>query len=69
MRCDCCNNILSDYEATLKFKGSGEYSNMCTTCIKELPDDIEFIRRNDLLEEEGGAEFESEEEPKNEYVP
>lgn len=38
MRCDCCNNILSDREATRKFKESGEYTNTCTNCLSYISD-------------------------------
>lgn len=49
MRCSCCNNVLTDFEATRKFKSTGDYADMCNTCVRELPDDIEFIVRGDLV--------------------
>jgi hypothetical protein len=58
MRCECCDRILSDLEATSKFKGSGTYTNMCTTCIRSLPDDVEVVNRSDLEEDVYDEDFE-----------
>lgn len=39
MRCFSCDNELSDYEATLKSPSTGEYLDMCVSCIRkaEIP--------------------------------
>jgi hypothetical protein len=60
MRCVCCDVILTDFEATRKFKESNTYADMCTTCVKTLPDDIEFIVRGDLVGEQSPEEFDLE---------
>lgn len=46
MRCDCCDRILSDYEACLKHAITGEYLNTCNKCLRGL--DIPIIAREDL---------------------
>ena len=33
--CRCCDVLLSDYEATIKNQDTGEYLDMCDTCIQE----------------------------------
>lgn len=50
MRCECCNNILTDREATSRFKGSGMFTDMCTQCQNTLPDDVPVITRSDFDE-------------------
>lgn len=35
MRCFCCNEELTDYEATLKSSTTNQYLDMCGFCIKE----------------------------------
>mgnify|MGYP000155326484 CR=1 FL=1 len=51
MRCDCCNNILSDREATRKFALSGEYTNTCDNCLSHISD-VPTITRKSVVEEE-----------------
>jgi len=64
MRCNCCDKILNDFEATRRFKESNTYADMCNECVKELPDDIEFIVRGDLAGDTTPSEFE---EDDNDY--
>lgn len=45
MRCDCCNNVLNDYEATNKDTG-GRYLGTCNRCLSGLG--IDSIGRPDL---------------------
>lgn len=47
MRCDCCDVILSDYEACIKHRDTGEYLNTCLKCLDGLS--IPYIGRPDLL--------------------
>lgn len=61
-RCYCCDTILSTQEACAKFKGSGEYTEMCNKCIKaaELTDVV--VRPNKPVDDEaetdaGDSEF------------
>ena len=35
MRCFSCDANLSDYESTLKSKVTGQYLDLCNTCINE----------------------------------
>ena len=35
-RCECCNNLLTPQESVRKFKLSGEYTNACGKCLKEI---------------------------------
>lgn len=65
MRCQCCDHILTDFEATRKFKESQEYADMCNRCVKELPPEIEFVGRSDLDTEQGPDDFDIDEELKN----
>jgi hypothetical protein len=46
MRCECCNRILSDYEATAKNANTGAYLNACLFCLKDTG--IEIDGRKDL---------------------
>lgn len=39
MKCYCCNRTLTSAEATRKFKGSGEYTDMCDTCLSTIDAD------------------------------
>jgi hypothetical protein len=36
MRCYCCNNILTTQETNRKFKESGNYTEMCNTCLVSI---------------------------------
>jgi hypothetical protein len=36
MRCDCCNRLLSDYEATLRHAVTNEFMNTCNRCLDGL---------------------------------
>mgnify|MGYP001384128313 CR=1 FL=1 len=56
MRCDCCNILLSDYEATLKSAQTNEFLNTCLKCLEGL--NIDTIGRTDL----SAFDFSSEEE-------
>lgn len=48
MHCDACDRLLSDEEATARFKSSGEFVMMCKPCRKWLPPEMEIISRPDL---------------------
>jgi hypothetical protein len=52
MRCDCCDKILSDKEATARFVDDDgtatRYVNMCTRCQGFLPSETRIITRPDL---------------------
>lgn len=36
MKCYCCDKILSNYEATLRRRGTDEFTDMCLKCLKGL---------------------------------
>jgi len=36
MRCDCCNRLLSDYEATLRHAVTNDFMNTCNRCLDGL---------------------------------
>lgn len=49
MRCRACNKLLTDVETAVKDKDTGEYYDMCGTCLvvskdalAELEDTIEY---------------------------
>lgn len=46
MRCDCCGVILTTQESTRKFKGSGEYVDMCNKCLSTIDDQVEYTDGN-----------------------
>lgn len=54
MKCMCCDKILSDFEATLRHKKTGEFVDTCTKCLKGLH--IPTIGREDLLGRQEEAE-------------
>ena len=39
MRCKACDKIMTNYELTKKFGGSGEFVDMCNECSRFLADD------------------------------
>jgi hypothetical protein len=39
MRCVACDKVLSNYELTKKFSGSGKFVDMCNECSRFLVDD------------------------------
>ena len=39
MRCIACDKIMTDYELTKKFGGSGEFVDLCNECSRFLADD------------------------------
>jgi len=38
VKCYCCDHILTTQESTRKFKESGNYTEMCTTCLNTISD-------------------------------
>lgn len=47
MKCNCCDKILSDYEATRK-DTHGEYLDLCTQCYYPIRKDVELSNNFDL---------------------
>ena len=50
MRCVACDRNLSDYESTRKSATTGEYLDLCNTCLDEITDDVIVIDRPDLID-------------------
>lgn len=55
MRCECCNKVLSDKEATARYApNEGErgirYVGMCTECQGFLPASVKILTRHDLVD-------------------
>lgn len=62
MRCDCCDKLLDEVEATAKFAekdGSKptRFVNMCRTCQGFLPLDVRVVNRPDLEREEVSEDY------------
>lgn len=57
MRCNCCDRILSDAEATSKFVDSGLFTEMCKGCQGFLPKEIRILTRSDLVTEEEQEDY------------
>jgi|DEB3_MinimDraft_2_1074329.scaffolds.fasta_scaffold73377_2 hypothetical protein len=55
MRCVCCNERLSDFEATRKSSYSGEYLDMCNVCFNTIKDVVDVEERSDLRHESDEA--------------
>lgn len=53
MRCLACNTILTDYEATRRYKSTGGFVDLCNHCYNEsdVPT-LEIQDRPDLAEYE-----------------
>ena len=50
MRCQCCDRLLNDFESTRKSKTTGDYLDMCNSCIASVADQLETLDRADLPE-------------------
>lgn len=46
MVCYCCGTMLSSQESTRKFKGSGEYVDMCNKCLSTIDDQVAYTEGN-----------------------
>lgn len=65
MRCYACDKELSDFEATRKSAQTGQYLDLCDSCIDGL--DIDCVVREDLNEGCVDHELDHEEEQESEY--
>jgi hypothetical protein len=43
MKCSCCDVILTTAESVRKFKGSGQYVDMCNKCLATISDDVDTV--------------------------
>lgn len=55
MRCQCCNTMLTDYEATIKHAFTKKYIEICTDCLKTIEAHIPIQVRQDLMAESDTA--------------
>jgi hypothetical protein len=49
MRCLACDEELNDYESTRKSAVTGEYYDLCNTCLETIKEDVYVIDRPELL--------------------
>jgi hypothetical protein len=54
MRCVSCDKLLTNYESTRKSKTTGEYLDLCSTCLSSVMEvvPIIFSYKSDVLEKE-----------------
>jgi len=53
MRCQACNQNLSDFESTRKSNTTGEYIDLCNSCFNLIEQDVEPMEeREDLRHED-----------------
>ncbi len=51
MRCQCCNEALTDYELTLRHGFTMEFLELCQECIGSLGYKLPVVGRSDLMTE------------------
>lgn len=49
MRCKACDASLSAFEATRKFKDTGEFIDLCNDCYRSVEADVQALERHDLM--------------------
>ena len=52
MKCELCNENLSDYESTMRHAITKAFVNTCQTCLNAMGDVIPLQVRHDLLTEQ-----------------
>lgn len=52
MRCLSCDVCLTDFEATRKYAGSGEFVDLCNKCFSTIEEDVAVVENYDLLDED-----------------
>ena len=55
IRCECCNVILTNQEATRKFE-SGVFVDMCNTCLTTIDDGVSYVEGTSFDDEESYEE-------------
>lgn len=50
MRCLSCDVILTPFEATRKYRSSGEYMELCNKCFAPIEGQVPVVVRHDLME-------------------
>ena len=54
MRCVCCDRILSKQESVRRFKGSGEFVDMCSPCLSTISDEVQVVEGQAADDEDEG---------------
>jgi len=52
MRCEACNKLLTDYEATRKDAHTFKFIDLCKTCFEDIKPFVAVIDRKDLITEQ-----------------
>lgn len=60
MRCYCCNDELTDFEATRRSIVDGGFLDVCNGCFHYMKDDVCAIERSDLRHEDDEVEEDDE---------
>lgn len=58
MKCSCCDVILTTQEATRRFKGSGEFVDMCGKCLATIDGEVSYTKGNTEEDDEYEDEWE-----------
>ena len=52
MRCEACNKLLTDYEATRKDAHTFKFIDLCKVCFEDIKPFVAVIDRKDLITEQ-----------------
>ena len=62
MKCLSCDVILTPFEATRKYKSSGDYLELCHKCFAPIAAEVPVIVRRDLINYYDEDDFDEEQE-------
>lgn len=57
MHCQCCDKLLTDYEATRRSVTTGEFIDLCNQCYSTISKDVLTLDRGDLRHESDDVEY------------
>ena len=49
MRCQCCNEILTDFESTRRIRHTSVYFDLCNPCFVSIDTHLPVSERKDLM--------------------
>lgn len=49
MRCQICNEVLNDFEATRRIQHTRVYFDLCNPCFKSIDTNLPVAERKDLM--------------------
>lgn len=52
MHCSCCDQLLTDYEATRKDAHTFKFIDLCKNCFEDIKPFVSVIDRKDLITEQ-----------------